>query len=309
MESVNISKKKYSELTELEITKSISNSEGRILVANLRNKIKVFKSLYRLNDDIYAEKLKTVALLDYYRDILPTSFVIPDSLCSVQGQIVGFSEDIIQGDVLSTVLSSHRVDLETQIHYLKEVGRLLEQLDSIRNKTELDTIFINDLHSANFMIERSTGDLKTVDIDSVKIGDNKPFPSKYLSPKALFNKVEHRYHVYQKTEEEKVSDTPKYDYKALFGYIDPDKNSDLYCYIIMILNFLLGDNINKYSIEDYFDYIYYLDKIGIDHNLIDAFCRIVNTCDNDIQIDALDTLTYEQVAKAHKNVYTTVKGK
>ena len=304
-----MSKKKYNSLCELEFDKSIINTEAKLLIAKLRNKDKVFKNLYRTSGPTFANKLVTLELLDTFREILPHSFVIPDSLCSVQGQIVGFSEDIVKGDVLSTILSNHKVILDTQIHYLKEVGRLLEQLDSIRRNTELDSIYINDLHGANFMIEKSTGNLRTVDIDSVKIGDNKPFPSKYLSPKALFNKVDHRYHVYQKTDEEQTVEPTKYDYKGLFGYIDPDKNSDLYCYIIMILNFLLGDNINKYSIEDYYDYIYYLDNIGIDHNLIDAFYRIVNTCDNDIQIDALDTLTYEQIAKANKSMYYQVKGK
>ena len=303
-----MSKKKYNSLCELEFDKSIINTEARLLIAKLRNKDKVFKNLFRTNGPTFGNKLYTLELLDTFREILPHSFVIPDSLCSVQGQIVGFSEDIVEGDVLSTILSNHKVNLETQIHYLKEVGRLLEQLDRIRRNTELDSIYINDLHGANFMIEKSTGNLRTVDIDSVKIGDNKPFPSKYLSPKALFNKVDHRYHVYQKTDEEQA-ETSKYDYKGLFGYIDPDKNSDMYCYIIMILNYLLGQNINKYSLEDFYDYIYYLDKIGINHNLIESFYKIVNTCDNEIDIDALDTLTYEQLAKANISMYSTVKGK
>ena len=304
-----MSKKKYNSLCELEFDKSIINTEAKLLIAKLRNKDKVFKNLYRTSGPTFANKLVTLELLDTFREILPHSFVIPDSLCSVQGQIVGFSEDIVEGDVLSTILSNRKVNLETQIHYLKEVGRLLEQLDRIRRNTELDSIYINDLHGANFMIEKSTGNLRTVDIDSVKIGDNKPFPSKYLSPKALFNKVDHRYNIYYKTEDEEQAEPSKYDYKGLFGYIDPDKNSDMYCYIIMILNYLLGQNINKYSLEDFYDYIYYLDKIGIDHNLIEAFYKIVNTCDNEIDIDALDTLTYEQLAKANISMYSTVKGK
>ena len=308
MEIVNMSKKKYNELTSLEIDKSIINTEAKLLIAKLRNKDKVFKNLYRLNGPTFGNKLYTLELLDTFKELLPHSFVLPDSLCAVQGQITGFSMDIIKGVPLSVILDNHKENPELQIYYLKEVGKLLQQLESIREKTELDKIFINDLHSANFVVEHDTGELRTVDIDSCKIGDNKPFPSKYLSSRALLNNMIGKYTIYSKGVQ-LDGEPAKYDYRALFGYIDPDANSDAYCYIIMILNYLYGTNINNMDLEDFYSYLYYLEQIGLDHNLMDAFYKIVANCDNTIPVDELDTLTIEQVARAKHHVYSAVKGK
>jgi hypothetical protein len=308
MEIVNMSKKKYEELTSLEIDPSIINTEAKLLIAKLRNKDKVFKNLYRLNGPVFGNKLYTLELLDTFKEILPHSFVMPDSLCSVQGQIKGFSMDIIDGKPLSVILDDKKIDNEIHIHYLKEVGKLLEQLSKIRQNTELDSIFINDLHSANFVVERGTGTLRTVDIDSVKIGDNRPFPSKYLSSRGLLENIVGKYNIYNKgayTEEE----SKKYDYRAPFGYIDPDANSDAYCYVIMILNYLYGGNVCNMNLEEYYNYLYYLERIGIDHNLMESFYRIVSNYDNDIPIDTLDTLTGEQIGRSKQAVYKLVKGK
>lgn len=306
MEIVNMSKKKYNELTALEIDSSIINTEAKLLIAKLRNKDKVFKNLYRLNGPVFGNKLYTLELLDMHKELLPKSFVVPDSLCSVQGQITGFSMDIIDGKPLSVILDNIKIDREVHLHYLKEVGRLLEQLSKIRQNTELNTIFINDLHSANFVIDNSTGELRTVDIDSCKIGDNKPFPSKYLSSRGLLENIIGKYNIYNKGLD---NNSDKYDYRAPFGYIDPDANSDAYCYVIMILNYLYGGNVCNMNLEEYYNYLYYLEKIGIDHNLMESFYRIVSNYDNDIPIETLDTLTHEQIGRSKQAIYNIVKGK
>ena len=310
METVNMSKKKYNELMMLDLDPSIIHSEADFYIALLRNKPKVFKSLYINDGPSFGAKLYIIELLNTFRELLPSSFVLPDSLCSVQGKIVGFSMDIIDGTPLELILNNPKVDLEIKKHYLKEVGRLLEQLDKIRKNTELDSIFINDLNPSNFLIEKDTNELRTIDLDSCMIGDSKPFYSRLLGRKSLINRAEcdNKYIKYNSKEEE-FDELGKYDFKSRFGIFVPDANTDAYCYNMMILNFLYGGNVNLMTVNEYCDYLFYLSKIGIDHDLTESFFKLVNTCDNNVPIESIDSLTYEQIAKARRRTYNTVKGK
>ncbi len=308
MEIVNMSKKKYNNLIDLELDSSIINTEAKLLIANLRNKLKVFKNLHRLSGPTFANKLYTLELLDTFREYLPESFVIPDYLCSVQGSIEGFAMELVEGPVLSVYLKDNTVPLESKIHYLKEVSKLLDQLDKIRINSPLDSIYINDLHDANIIIDKETKDIKVIDLDSCKIADNKPFPSKVLSPMALLNYVDNKYEIYSKNYG-MYDENDKYNYRAEFGYIVPSRDTDIYCYIIMVLNFLYGYNINNLKLDEYYEYMYYLESIGIHHELIDYFIKIVSNADNELPYEELDSITDEQYYRAKKNVYNAVKDK
>lgn len=71
----------------------------------------------------------------------------------------------------------------------------------------------------------------------------------------------------------------------------------------MILNYLYGENINNLNLEDFYNYLTYLEKIGINKELIEIFKNIVSNKDNENPYDLLDTLTTEQVARSRKIVY------
>lgn len=71
----------------------------------------------------------------------------------------------------------------------------------------------------------------------------------------------------------------------------------------MILNYLYGENINNLNLGDFYNYLTYLEKIGINKELIEIFKNIVSNKDNENPYDLLDTLTTEQVARSRKIVY------
>ena len=71
----------------------------------------------------------------------------------------------------------------------------------------------------------------------------------------------------------------------------------------MILNYLYGKNINNLNLEDFYNYLTYLEEIGINKELIEIFKNIVSNKDNENPYDLLDTLTTEQVARSRKIVY------
>ena len=90
------------------------------------------------------------------------------------------------------------------------------------------------------------------------------------------------------------------------GYIDPNMNSDLYCYNIMILNYLYKDNIQKLDIAEFYSYLNYLNSIGFPHELLDSFSNLYQYTDNVNPCELLDMIPRD-MGRAHHKVYELVK--
>lgn len=305
MKTTNISIAKYNNLSKVELPKDVVNTEGKLLLINLNGREKVFKHLHITNGPIFANKLYTIEMLNEYKDLLPSEFVLPDSLISVKTNINGFTMPYIRGLNLSTILSNPDIPNKEKIGYLKKVGEVLEKLNHIRKKTSLDNVFVNDLHADNILVDENKG-IKFIDLDSCRISDNKPFPSKYLSDGGLISHVSsHKYHKFNK----KVKVNDGYNYRRGYGFYEANENTDLYCYVIMILNFLLGSNVNIMSVNEFYDYITYLNYIGVDSDLLSAFTKITDNCNNVNPMNELDTLNNVIIARANKHVYNYIKNK
>lgn len=307
MKNINISRKKYFQIQKLILPNDVMSTEADLLTFEYCGKIKVFKSFknHTSNGAKFANKLYTVQMLDTYKEILPNSFVIPDSLCSVSGNIEGFTLPYIEGVNMEHYLNDKKISPKEKLYFIKRIGLILEQMDHIRQNTNLKSLFINDLHASNFIIQKDKGEVKIVDLDSCKICDNKSFPARYLGSLGLFNAAPYNKYILEQKDSEK-----KYDhnnYEDYYGYVCANANSDLYCYTILFLNFLYGSNINLFSINEFYDYMYYLGKIGIDKNLVNALYKIVSSGNNENIYAYLDLLTEEQVYRADKKVYKTVK--
>lgn len=326
MKSIDISKRKYENLKQLELPKEVISTEASFYKMNHLNKTKVFKNLHRVNGAIFANKLFTLTMLDEYKEILPNSFVIPESFCSVDKEIRGFILPFIKGITLEAYLKDKKIDIQDQLFYIKKIGDILEQMDHIRNNTSLDSIFLNDLHASNFMIDPKKKELKVVDLDSCRICDSKPFPARYLTPLSLLNRTpnDKKYDIYKKElqdmEEKSVLEMMTYNdyelyyckyrnYRDELGYVNSNKESDLYCYVILFLNYLYGSNVGSFSLDEFYQYIYYLGAIGFDQNLLNAIGLIVTGAPNENIGKYLDSVTNEQVARANEKVYKIVKNK
>lgn len=75
----------------------------------------------------------------------------------------------------------------------------------------------------------------------------------------------------------------------------------------MLLNYLFGENINGMNIVDFYDYLNYLEYIGIDLRLLHSFESLVINRKNENPESYLETLTRENIFRAKKNVYKKVK--
>ena len=96
--------------------------------------------------------------------------------------------------------------------------------------------------------------------------------------------------------------------KDVLGHVIADENSDLYCYIMVILNYLYDSNLNTtVAIEEFYEYMNYLEYIWIDKNLVSLFEIIVTNKNNKNPEYLLSSITDEQVYRASEKVYKKLK--
>lgn len=292
MKIIALSSKKFKELNKLNLSRDILNTEGIMYDFNYKGKQKLLKELFVLNGPTFANKLYTLEMLDSNKEYLPSSFCIPDNLCTVGGNVVGFTIPKLQGINLTTILKSKDINYQEQIYYLKKIGEILNQLYYIRQNTPLKDIYINDLHDSNFIVDNNKKELKVIDLDSCKIGSNKPFAARFLTPASLINNI----NKYKINKDENSN-----------RFMIADSNTDLYCYSKVILNYLYGESFRNNNIDDFYEYLNYLEAIGINKDLVNIFSKLVSNCENENPLNYLDSLTSEQIYRAKKNVYSITK--
>lgn len=298
MKVTSISRKAFERLDKMKLSKNIRNTEAVIYNYTPKQNPtpKVFKKLHYQNGAVFGNKLFTIEMLDSNKDYLPPCFCIPESLVTVGGQIQGMILPKIEGKNLADILKDKSVSTEDQIFYLKKVGQILEHLEKIRRNTNLKDIYINDLHESNFIVHEKNHELYVVDLDSCKIKDNQPAPSKYLTPTTLVNSVQGKY---------KFADPEC----PTYGHVIADENSDLFCYTMMFLNYIYGENAIKLSLEEYYDYLEYLRTLGYSEEFINALQTIVIPHKNENISQYLDELTPEQIYRSREKVYQYIKNK
>ena len=290
MKVLNLSKRKFNNLEPLVLSKCIMNTEGSLYLINNNGIESVLKKLYHIDDEIYSNKLYTISKLSNSKDYLPSNLCIPSSFVSVDDDIVGFIMPYIEGENLSTILKNNKIKPSKKLEYLKQIGETLEKLDCIRKYSPVNDIYLNDIHDSNFMVDKNDN-VHVVDLDSAKIGNNITCPSRYLTPGSIVKNAPLKYQM---------------DNKYL-GIYKPTKNTDLYCYNMMIINYLYGDSSLVFaSIDDYYKYLNYLEDIGLDKNIVDSFSRLVINSSNVNPYLDLDNVRDETVYRANSKIYKKV---
>jgi len=297
METINITKKRFESLEKYQIPNYVFNTEGTLYILPIKSRwdsqIKLLKRLYLTNGITFGTKLQTInSLVDNKEKIEIPEIIFPEKLAVVNSEIVGFTMPLIESINLKTALKSQNISNERKIKYLKQIGFLLEKLKKVRTYTDIKDLFINDLHESNFIVDSKTDDIRVVDIDSCKIKGNLIFNAKYLTLKSLANQIPK----YKRAKPQNI------------GYFIPDENTDIFCYIIVILNFLYGDNICNFTLEEFYNYLEYLQYIGLDTELIYNFEKIVSNSHNENPYELLDSLI-PCIGRSNYHVYEYYKKK
>jgi hypothetical protein len=286
MQIINMSKTKLNSLEPLILPKNVTSTECELFKYPYYGKEKLLKKLHRTDGIIFANKLYTIEALNANKDSMPSNFVLPESLVSINKKIEAFTMKYIKGINLSVILNNPDITYEEKIHYLKSIGRILEQMQNIRKYTNLNNFYLGDIHEDNFLVERDKQEIYIVDLDSCKIAGNKSFPGRYLTNSSLIK--------YNNTKYQTLSQTDDLaDYKI-------DENTYIYCYIIMILNYLYDGRVDRLSLDKFYDFINYLEDIKVNIELIECFNKIVVGGNNINPCNYLDTLTPKQVAGARR---------
>lgn len=280
MDIINMSSR---EITSNIITDSY-NTSGDLKIVNYFNRKMVLKRIDPIRCD---EVISKVLFLNRYKNLMPSNFVIPEFLVLLDDRDLYMAIDYINGNNLGDVLKDKNINICDKKIYLSYIGNILEEMRHMRENPLLSDFCLGDLHEDNFIV--SNKKLYTIDLDDAKIDSISPIAS-YLQVGSLFSYLH----------------TDKYiieDYNPYFVKYKVDYNTDLYCYIMIILNFLYGDNVNNMNINDFYCYLDYLYKIGIDSSLLECFNSISSSDDNINPMNYIDSLTSNQIYRARKIVY------
>lgn len=293
MKTISISNKKFKESQELFLAPSISNKEGKIFLIKDKNnwntKYKALKRFYDNESPLFGNKLLTINILENSKvDI--NELVMPEKLVINNGKLIGYTMEYIDGVNLKELFDNIKYDRLEMIKHLKEIGIILDKIRKLNNYNQSINFYLNDIHEANFILDQS-GHIKVVDVDSCKIGNNIPVIAKYLTPFSPIDELPEKYKRYN---------------DAKIGYIVPDFNSDLYCYNLMILNYLYKDNIQKLDIAEFYSYLNYLISIGFSYELVDCFSKLYQYENNVNPYELLDLIP-KDMGRAHHKIYKLVK--
>lgn len=298
MEVITISKKQFDNLKKYPLHNDLFTAEASLYILPVTSKYqtsnKLLKKFYITSGNYFDNKLQTIkSLCDFKKSINIPEIVFPEKLVMVEGKIVGYLMELVPSINLESALSSDQISTERKIKYFEQIGEILEKMKYVRKYSTLKDFYLNDVHENNFIIDINSDNIRVVDIDSCKINNNIALTlgSRYFQADTI------------------ITNIPKYKQNEEFAYgcnFIPSQDTDLYCYTIMILNFIYGGGIEKLSLEELYDYFEYLYQIGVDEKIINIFKKIVSNSPNENPYKLLKGLI-PFYGRTHKNVYKCIR--
>ena len=264
---------------KIKLSDNIINIESQLFRINIVNEIKVLKRFLVCDLD---SKIFTINTLIKNKDCFDERFIIPERVAYLDDFMVGYIMRYVDNYNLSYILNSNEYSISFKKDLLRQIGNILLYADKIRNQNkELSNFYIGDLHVNNFMYDKESKILTVCDLDSCKISPEFNFPSLYLltSPSLSF-----------------MSKYPL----DINGDNVINSNTDIFCYIILILNFLYGGNVQKMGLTDYYNYLEHLINNGLSSELVNLFARIYSEDDNINPVGLIDAIP-DDISKFHKS--------
>lgn len=287
MNIIKLSRREYNRLKPFLVSEYILHTESDLYEMKYCGERKIVKTMFTYDKDFHREKLRTLDTLDSYKSYLPEEFCIPDNLIAVGRRKPAFTVPYFKGDTLANILNDSSIPIQEHLYYLKRVGEILEELSKIRRTSSLKEIYIGDLHESNILVNPFTKELGIIDLDSCRIGTDFSYTSKYLTPFSLIKYQPDKY-----KQNQMLGNGP--------GYIIPDSNSDIYCYIVMIFNYLTNDLYRYFSLDNFFNYLTLLNDLGINKELLYLLEKLFTKDDNINPYEYLESLTTQDIAFARK---------
>ena len=215
----------------------------------------------------FDNKLNTINFLIDNKNIINIEeLVLPSGIAYLDKNsgIIVIKEKFIDNINFRYVLTSNLYSFSEKIEYFKQIGLILDKMKNIRNNTSIKDFYLCDLYTDNFILNTNTNRINVIDMDSCKINGNNNCSSYYLFDNNVIDSVK------------------KYKKKELswFTEYEINENTDILCYIIMLISFISGCDINKVDIKEFYNYMDYLVNVGLSNKLVSIFGKIYSNDDN-----------------------------
>lgn len=244
------------------------------------SKIRLFKIYKNLTEEELYLKRKTIEyLIDFNNETKIYNLVVPLGIVIVDNEFRGEIQTKINGKTLTNYIYDKEIPFNKKIDKLKDVGYFI---DMVKNSNPKYNACFSDIHTDNFMIHG--GNIIVVDATSMKLYDLKGIQNFYLCQLS-----EMEFEKYEVDSE---------------GIVIPSINTDIYCYIMILLRFLSGSDLYILGEGSYFRYLDKLEKNGFDINLINSFRSIyeedMDNINPYIYLDSLKDIDDEKLAIMRK---------
>ena len=278
-------------LKELRLPRGILNTEALMLILNKKYKTSDGKRMLlkyidaQDDEEVMNRKTRVLSYLIHspYQEL--EELIIHDHSVFVDSKHAGFAMPLISRHTnLGKLINDPKVSFDTKKEYLIELGNLIDKVRRIESKHKM---FFADLNEFNFVID-SNKRLRAIDLDSSYIEGIDITP-----PDMAYYLLKNHY----------LSSLPKKYPTTKEGVIIPNENSDLYCYNMIVLNALSGERMFKIDIEIYYQYLRYLEQIGVQEELIDTFRAIYQPRNNSNPRSLLEDLPENIEVKANIKVF------
>ncbi len=281
MKKINLTKKQLHQLKRLKFNDDIMPMESILYIFNKNELIKLYID-YTFGDidSLEERKIRINNLIEFVNNENIPELLVPKKLVKIDKQFAGLLLPKINGQNASVYLKSSIIPLNIKIQILKQIGTILEK---IKNTNPNYNAAFADVHDDNFMvsgldiknIDKSSVYTTAIDIDGMKLLDFDGNSNSYF-----YNN-------------NNLKSLDKYETNP-FGMILPSTNTDIFCFIMMILELISGDKeICFKSINEFKKYLDYLDKLGFNTKLLESFASIYkNDTPNITPLPYLDTISF-----------------
>lgn len=268
-----------------------SESDLYYVPGNKKEIIKVYKN-YKDQEYVYEKMHVLDNLIKYTTEIDFPELLVANKMLKVNDLFMGPIFPVIEGYTTKIYFYTFYSPVKVKIEILRKIGMLLEKIKETNPK--YNAAFA-DVHMDNFMIVGFPSNtthfspnfkLMACDTDSMKLLDSPGVTGLYLA------------------DADKFIDYEKYpldeDYMVM-----PSTNTDIYCYIMMILELVAKSNyVSCLNEDEYYRYLDFLDNLGFDANLLNSFASIYDdTTDNISPLPYIDSLVKMSNKSTLQNFY------
>ena len=265
VKDLDLNRWQYRRLKMFFIDENATHTEG-VFYHYPHNEKYLIKMYLTKNEELLRKKCNQVSsIIDNKDEIKIPELILPESLVFVKDEFKGIVIPKVDGFNLSIVLNGY-FPLSHKIDYLKQVGQILKKIEEVDNRFNLA---FSDVWPDNFMITNDK--VVGIDTDSINIFNYLGRTNDYLQRNPWIKSLE--------------------KYPCEGNIIKASSNTDIFAYIMIILNTISKVPIYRLTLDMYKKYLDFLDHIGVNNSLLEAFESIcIDKKDNINPLIALDTL-------------------